>query len=113
MIRSTVSVTGIVKDWEQNSDFGFKDLISYNTIAHSFLQQDMSVGTVANQCQRAGKAVPRHYRRAGGKAIAAFYQRHRHLPDEIKVAFSLQPLADIHFNARNYDTYGRRAYKPH
>jgi len=109
----TVSVTGIVKDWGQNSDFGFKDLISYNTIAHSFLQRDeagwyrwqinanvlvkLSPGTTAAQAE---------------KQLPAFYQRHRHLPDEIKVAFSLQPLADIHFNARNYDTYGRRAYKP-
>src|ERR1700722_15655292 len=25
----TVSVTGIVKDWDQHTDFGFKDLISY------------------------------------------------------------------------------------
>ena len=32
----TVSVTGIVKDWKQNSDFGFKDLISYNYVFFPF-----------------------------------------------------------------------------
>jgi putative ABC transport system permease protein len=109
----TVTVTGIVKDWKQNSDFGFKDLISYNTIEHSFLQQDLrgwnmwqfnvnvfvklSPGTTVAQAE---------------KEFPAFYQRHRHLPDEIKVAFSLQPLADIHFNSEYNDTYGRRAHKP-
>jgi len=109
----TVTVTGIVKDWKQNSDFGFKDLISYNTIEHSFLQQDirgwhmwqynfnvlvkLSPGTTVAQAER---------------EFPAFYQRHRHLDNEIKVAFSLQPLADIHFNSEYYDTYGRRAHKP-
>jgi len=34
----TVSVTGIVKDWVQHTDFGFKDLISYNTLESSFLK---------------------------------------------------------------------------
>src|ERR1022692_2779116 len=33
-----VSVTGIVKDWNQNTDFGFKDLISYNSLESSFLR---------------------------------------------------------------------------
>jgi putative ABC transport system permease protein len=109
----TVTVTGIVKDWAQNSDFGFKDLISYNTIEHSFLQRDLrgwhnpqynanvfvklSPGTTVVQAE---------------KEFPAFYQRHRHLPDEIKVAFSLQPLADIHFNGNYDDTYGRRAHRP-
>jgi putative ABC transport system permease protein len=109
----TVSVTGIVKDWKQNSDFGFKDLISYNTIAHSFLQRDirgwnmwqynvnvlvkLSPGTTVSQAE---------------KQFPAFYQRHRHLDDEIKVTFSLQPLADIHFNAEYNDSYGRRAHRP-
>jgi putative ABC transport system permease protein len=109
----TVTVTGIVKDWAQNSDFGFKDLISYNTIEHSFLQRDLrgwhfpqfnvnvfvklSPGTTVAQAE---------------KEFPAFYQRHRQLPDEIKVTFSLQPLADIHFNSDYNDTYGRRAHKP-
>jgi len=108
-----VTVTGIVKDWKQNSDFRFKDLISYNTVEHSFLQRDLrgwnmwqynvnvfvklSPGTTVAQAE---------------KEFPAFYQRHRRLPDEIKVAFSLQPLADIHFNSDMVDTYGRRAHKP-
>ncbi|MBS1659530.1 MAG: ABC transporter permease [Bacteroidetes bacterium] len=109
----TVTVTGIVKDWKQNSDFGFKDLISYNTIEHSFLKRgtpgwnrwlyDVNVFV---------KLAPGATVAQAEKELPAFYQRHRRLPDEIKVAFSLQPLADIHFNSTYKDTYGRRAHKP-
>jgi putative ABC transport system permease protein len=113
----TASVTGIVKDWKQNSDFGFKDLISYNTITHSYMQRDipgwnsgipivnvfvkLSPGTTIAQAE---------------KQFPAFYKRHKMLPDEAKVVFSLQPLADIHFNADYYGPLGRyngrRAHKP-
>jgi hypothetical protein len=34
----TASVTGIVRDWSQNSDVQFTDPLSYSTIAHSFLR---------------------------------------------------------------------------
>ena len=104
----TVSVTGIVKDWDQNTDFGFKDLISYSSLERSFLKtyiQDMNMlssniniyvklfpGTTADQVQQ---------------QFRAFFQRHR-----MKSSLSLQPLADVHFNTAYQDTYGRRAHKP-
>jgi ABC-type lipoprotein release transport system permease subunit len=110
----TVTVTGIVKDWKQNSDFGFKDLISYNTLEHSFLQKDiqgwnrwgsninvyvkLSPGTTAAQAE---------------KQLPAFMQRHMpHRPGGATFGLLLQPLADIHFNATYQDSYGRRAHKP-
>ena len=108
-----VTVTGIVKDWASNSDFGFKDLISYNTLERSFLQQDIrgwrtwqwNVNVFVKLSP--GKTVAQ-----AEKEFPFFYQRHRRLSDEIKVAFALQPLADIHFNSEYNDTYGRRAHKP-
>lgn len=109
----TVSVTGIVKDWTENSDFGFKDLISYNTIEHSFLQKDMegwnlwqgninvyvklSPGTTAAQAE---------------KQFPSFYKRHQFSDNQKGNVLSLQPLSDIHFNGEYNDTYGRRAHKP-
>src|SRR5215472_2197539 len=33
-----VTVSGVVKDWSGNTDFGFKDFISFNTVQHSFLK---------------------------------------------------------------------------
>ncbi len=48
----TVSVTGIIKYWDQHTDFGFKDLISYSTLENSFLKtniQDMNrAGSMIN-----------------------------------------------------------------
>jgi putative ABC transport system permease protein len=109
----TVSVTGIVKDWKQNSDFGFKDLISYNSIAHSFLQKDIPAWNMwLSEVNVFIKLSPGTTVAQAEKQFPAFYQRHRQLPDEIKVAFSLQPLADMHFNADYNDSYGRRAHKP-
>jgi putative ABC transport system permease protein len=114
----TVSVTGIVKDWKQNSDFGFKDLISYNTIAHSFLQRDIAGWDMWQPNVNVFvKLSPGTTLAQAEKQFPAFYQRHRRLGDGIKVVFSLQPLADIHFNA-DYNgplgarTNGHRAHKP-
>ena len=109
----TVTVTGIVKDWKQNSDFGFKDLISYNTFEHSFLQREFRGWHMGQyNANVLVKLSPGTTIAQAEKEIPAFYKRHRQLPDEIKVAFTLQPLADMHFNAQYTDTYGRRAHKP-
>jgi len=109
----TVAVTGIVRDRDQNTDFGFKDLISYNSLENSFLKSytqgwnrwgsDKNVyvklrpGITAAQAQQ---------------QLDAFYYRHVHFSPGVKGSMSLQPLADIHFNATYSDTYGRRAHKP-
>lgn len=111
----TVAVTGIVKDWDQNTDFGFKDLISYATVENSWLKtyiqgwnqwgSDKNVyvklapGTTAAQAER---------------QFAGLLQRHTPLPPGAKVkrSLSLQPLADVHFNAAYSDAYSRRAHKP-
>ena len=105
----TVSVTGIVKDWDQNTDFGFKDLISYSSLERSFLK------TYIQSWNMAGSGINVYVKLAAGTTIAqveqqfpAFFQRH----DMKKASLSLQPLADIHFNAAYQDTYGRRAHKP-
>jgi putative ABC transport system permease protein len=109
----TVSVTGIIKDWKQNSDFGFKDLISYNTIAHSFLQKDMNGWNLWQSNVNAYvKLSPGTTLAQAEKQLPGFYKRHEQLGDGDKGGLSLQPLADIHFNATYNDEYGRRAHKP-
>jgi ABC-type antimicrobial peptide transport system permease subunit len=109
-----VTVTGIVKDWEHNSDFGFKDLISSNSIEHNnFIRQSIPGWNMwLYDVNVFVKLAPGTTVAQAEKEFPAFYQRHRRLPDDIKVNFSLQPLADIHFNTNNEDTYGRRAHKP-
>lgn len=108
-----VSVTGIVKDWKQNSDFGFKDLISYNTIAHSFLGKDEQGWNLWGSDKNVYvKLSPGTTRAQAEKQFSAFFQRHNVFPDGGKGSFFLQPLADIHFNGDYNDSYGRRAHKP-
>lgn len=105
----TVSVTGIVKDWDQNTDIGFKDLISYGSLEHSFLK------TYIQDWNMAGSNINVYVKRAPGTTAAqaeqqfpAFLQRH----GQKKARLSLQPFADVHFNAAYQDSYGRRAHKP-
>ncbi len=108
-----VAVTGIVKDWRQNSDFGFKDLISYNTIAHSFLQKDMDGWNMfSGNVNAYVKLSPGTTKAQAEKQFPAFFNRHKQLSDDEKGGLSLQSLADIHFNGKYNDRYGRRAHKP-
>jgi putative ABC transport system permease protein len=109
----TVSVTGIVKDWQQNSDFGFKDLISYNSFAHFFAARELDgYRMFMGSANAYVKLSPGTTVAQVEKQFPAFMQRHRQLPDEVKLGLKLQPLADIHFNAAYNDNYGRRAHKP-
>jgi putative ABC transport system permease protein len=109
----TVTVTGIVKDWKQNSDFGFKDLISYNTLEHSFLQKNMHGWFMwGSNINVYVKLSPGTTAAEGEKQLSVFFQRHSKAPPGGKFSLLLQPLADIHFNAAYSDPYGRRAHKP-
>lgn len=109
----TVTVTGIVKDWKQNSDFGFKDLISRNTIDHSFLQKDMQGWNLwQGNVNAYVKLSPGTTGAQAEKQFPGFFRRHSQLDNGEKMSFRLQPMADIHFDETYSDSYGRRAHKP-
>ncbi|HEV2355210.1 MAG TPA: ABC transporter permease, partial [Puia sp.] len=103
----TVSVTGIVKDWDQNTDFGFKDLISFSTLENSFLE------SYIEGWQRSGSGINVYVKLAPATTVAQVEQQfpafaQRHMP-RTKSTYSLQPLDDVHFNVAIQDQYGRRA----
>jgi putative ABC transport system permease protein len=109
-----VSVTGIVKDWNQHTDFGFKDLISYNTLESSFLKS-----YTGGQWNMSGSNVNVYVKLAPGITAAqaeqqssVFYRRHTKPNPGVKSGMALQPLSDVHFNAAYSDTYSRHAHKP-
>ncbi|HEX3934353.1 MAG TPA: ABC transporter permease [Puia sp.] len=109
----TVSVTGIVKDWDQHTDFGFKDLISFSTLENSFLK------TYVQDMHRAGSNTNVYVKLAPGRTVAqgeqqisSFFKPHGQPPPGWKITQRLQPLSDIHFNSAYSDPYGRRAHKP-
>ncbi len=105
----TVSVTGIVKDWNQNTDFGFKDLISYNTLERSFLKSYIQNWNMSSSGINVYiKLAPGTTVTQAEKQFPSFLKRH----DEGNARLSLQPLSDVHFNAAYSDTYSRRAHKP-
>jgi putative ABC transport system permease protein len=109
----TVSVTGIVKDWDKNTDFGFKDFISYNTLESSFLKSYTGNWNIS------GSGINVYVKLAPGITVAqaeqqstAFYRRQTKPNPGVKSGLSLQPLSDVHFNAAYSDTYSRHAHKP-
>ena len=107
----TVSVTGIVKDWDHNTDFGFKDLISYSSLENSFLKTYLGGWNMAgSNINIYVKLGPDETVAQAGQQFAAFY--HRRSPKAKSAGLLLQPLADIHFNAAYHDPYSRQAHKP-
>ena len=108
-----VSVTGIIKDWRQNTDFGFKDLISYNTLESSFLKSytgtwDMSGSNINVYV----KLAPGITAVQAEQQSSAFYRRQTKVRRGVNLGMALQPLSDVHFNGAYEDNYSRHAHKP-
>ena len=109
----TVSVTGIVKDWDQHTDLGFKDLISYSSLENSFLKTNIQdMGRAGSNINLYVKLAPGRTVAQGEQQIAAFFKPQGLPSPSWKITRSLQPLSDIHFNSAYSDPYGRRAHKP-
>jgi len=108
-----VTVSGIVKDWDKNTDFGFTDFISFNTLQSSFLkngfntnswgQGDMSVWTFVKLSDGTRPAQLNNQ-------MSAFVKRHADA--QTKLALWLEPLSNIHFNADVIENPVRTADKP-
>lgn len=105
-IRATI--TGVVKDIKENTDFTFKTFMAYATMEQTSLKPDnwedwtstngaqqlfvkLSAGTSAAQIE---------------KQIAQLYKKYakQSLDDHSKTWHTLQPLSDLHFNA-DYGAY--------
>jgi putative ABC transport system permease protein len=110
-----VTVSGIVKDFDKNTDFKFRDFISYSTIQHSFLKNqgnwdnwggwngDTQVFVKLNDHVRPEKVD------AQFPKIVKNYMK---LSPDNQAMFLLQPLGDIHFNGDFKDSYSRKAHLP-
>jgi len=116
-----VRVSGIIKDYEGNTDFPYTDFISFSTISHSFLKNKYR-----NDQWDFNPAIPRIQafvklsKNANPRQAAALFdtvwQRHHNTASAIerflKFSMVLQPLGDIHFN-EGYDNDGiRKAHRP-
>jgi putative ABC transport system permease protein len=109
-----VTVTGIVKDLPQNSDFRFTDFISFATAKSGafkeefgFDQWGMFAGTQVFVKVSTG-ADTAHL----NKLLAQFANERVKVSEGETKVFRLQPLSDIHFNNDYEDNYSRKVHLP-
>ena len=110
----TVTVSGIVADWDQHSDYAFQDFISFPTIAASFLRDEFEIswGMWDYDAQSIVKLASGVTKAQVERQLPAFMARHKVGPKEFTMALALQPLADIHFNEKYVDDFARKASLP-
>src|ERR1022692_252815 len=114
-IRTTV--TGIVKDLEQNSDFNFKTFVSKATQeTHLMSLEDQNEwGNTNSASQLLVKLSPGISPAQIQKQVMKLYTKYKKKDpdDHSTTSYALQPLSDMHFNT-DYGAFdgGRIAHKP-
>ena len=110
------TVTGIVKDIDQNTDFTFKTFLSKASLVTAGLKPHgwEDWGAISSSSQLFIKLSPgtatANIQTQIGKLVKKYYKQDP--KDHSTTAYSLQPLSDIHFNA-DYDNFNQRlAHKP-
>ena len=105
-----VSVTGILQDWNKNSDFNFSDFISFSTIKSSFLinqfpqdKWDVITGTQVLLKLPAG-VKPSQI----NAQFPAFIKKYIDPSPHTRMQIQLQPFSGIHFHSE-YGGPGRKA----
>ncbi len=116
-----ITVSGIVKDWTGNTDFGFTDFISVSTATHSFLKSSTPTEDWSSLQPHGSMAF---VKLAKGTTAATINSRFEtFIKDHVKfrqpgskLSMWLQPLNDIHFtkDSRRGDDGDdfRKAYMP-
>lgn len=104
------SVTGIVKEWEHPTDFTFTDFISHATIRKSFLNKEINLDELTDiwSNSQAFVQIDPH---TSIKSVEAQFSviSQKYFADQIVYKPALQPLSELHFNARLIDNYSRKA----
>jgi putative ABC transport system permease protein len=109
-----VSVSGIVKDWDKNSDFAFTDLISFSTIKScSYLKNGLS----PDSWKEGDLSTWVFTKLSKGTVPAQINSKlanlvKRHGDPKMKLTPWLEPLGDIHFNANVIENPIRTAHLP-
>jgi len=117
-----VSVSGIVKDWDQNSDLAFRNFISISTATHSFLKNRIATEDWNSLRPHSSQAfvklskgiTPEHV----NALFALFINKNIKLDNSgSKLNMWLQPVTAIHFTPDFHrgddgDNQFRKAYLP-
>ncbi|HWB28154.1 MAG TPA: FtsX-like permease family protein [Chitinophagaceae bacterium] len=109
-----VTVTGILQDWEGNSNFNFSDFISYTTIEHSFLKNDYPLDNW-NELNHASQMLVKLSNGVAPQQIDAlfptFIKKHLDPDPHSTLQAKLQPFSGIHFH-QEYGGEGEKASLP-
>lgn len=95
----TVTVSGIIKGWNKNTDLGFTDFVSSATLQTSFLKKRINTDSWKEHFMNTWtfvKLSPRVAPATLNNQMKALVKNHAG-PD-VKLALWLEPLSDIHFN---------------
>jgi ABC-type antimicrobial peptide transport system permease subunit/AraC-like DNA-binding protein len=106
----TVMVTGILKDWNKNSDFDFSDFISYGTINSSFLKNEFQLDNWFNLNHSSQELVKLPVSVNPSQIDAQFplfIKKHLDKNPNSKLHAQLQPFTGIHFH-REYGGEGNK-----
>jgi ABC-type antimicrobial peptide transport system permease subunit/AraC-like DNA-binding protein len=97
----TVTVTGILKDWDKNSDFNFSDFISFSTIKSSFLKYQIPLDAwdVLEGASQMLVKLPVGVKPSQIDAqFPAFIKKHLDAHPNPRTHARLQPFTGIHFH---------------
>ncbi|HVX49481.1 MAG TPA: ABC transporter permease [Chitinophagaceae bacterium] len=109
-----VTVTGVLQDWKGNSDFNFSDFISFATINHSFLKNDIILDSwnILNHSSQVLVKLDKGVLPAQVDALfPAFIKKHLDPDPHSKLQARLQPFSGIHFHPE-YGGEGQKASLP-
>jgi putative ABC transport system permease protein len=108
-----VTVSGIIKDWEGNTDLGFTDFISFSTLHDSFLKNNINTDSWKENAMSTWTFFKHSKGTTPGQVnaqLAALLKRHA--GPEIKLSLWLEPLTNIHFNDDIIENSIRTAHRP-
>jgi len=105
-----VQVAGIVKDPPKNSDFFFRDFISFTTRKKDIATLSWNEDYTNEQLfvKLANNVPPAKI----NAQLAKLRSRHYEPTKDSKTTWRLQPLSTLHFDARYNDNYSRKTHLP-
>ncbi len=96
-----LSVTGIVKDWDQNTNFGYTAFMSIKNIQNGYLKQQIASDDWKSLSPHQSMAFVKLNKGVTASQVnaqfAVFIKKNVKLPAGAKLTMELQPLGDIHF----------------
>lgn len=109
------TVSGIIKSSGQRTDFNFTHFLSFATVEHSSLKEELEIDNwrTWNAYSQAFVKLSDHATPGSVQSqLPAFVKRNFPKEDVSNVELKLQPLSDIHFNATYPDAFSRKAHLP-